>query len=499
MSRFSPKAGAARIVFTLDSGDAIRSHRVRAARMFAGSLALLLAAVSAPANLQAASDDPVGGKAADDLVGQLEGVLDAELAQCDKIKAMSADELEAAKAKLAGRTGAEQDVANLKEAERALEQARAHLKKAQDELADRITKAKLKAKSDIDYREGEIKRILAMSQPLDEEIKKLDTQIADLNKTIAAELARIDKLSWVEQQTAKQPAEEQARVKQLKEDRAAKADELAPLAAEMKPHKEALDLLKADLEAAEEKAKGAMKARIAGAEKEVAKAANDVETVRARITGGGGDKAVAAQLSRPGLLECIAAREDVLIREGLGTAGTSATTGTVTVSGAEQPDPPHAPGSQPFSSAGLEGKTWPGTWEVTCKQGGQPDEHKKGVGEFRFTGDKASILLKQLFAEDPSQADKPIDMPLDELGAFAVDIKEEYLEWALSGQFQIAAAADGTARPTGRGNHKLVLDLSFLSGMMTAFATLGADSGVEMSPEEREKATSRCNGTWELP
>jgi peptidoglycan hydrolase CwlO-like protein len=465
----------------------------RARSLRTGSCVVALLLLSAAAALPAAQASDT------DLLGNLEGILDAELAACDDIKKMTdLDQLARAKALVSVvKEPSERDLAAYHKLERELREAREHLKKLEDELAGRLSKVRLEARSAIEYEQGKVDGLLAQAKPIDEAIAKLEGEIAGLNKFINEQLAKIAKMSWIDQQTAKQPADEQTRVKALTDELKAKRQELEPIAQELAPHKQALDDLKAKLQAAEQKVEAEFRARLAGARAEVARLQVQFDGFAKKLADARAG-AVAPQLQRPGLLECIAAREDELLKEGLGTAGTSATTGAVTVGG-EQPEPPHAPGSQPFSSAGLEGKTWTGSWEVTCKQGGQPDERKNGVGEFRFAGDKVSILLKRLFVEDPAQADEPIDMPLDELGAFAVDIKEQYLEWGLRGQFQLATAADGSPKPTGRGDHKLVLDLSFLSGMVTAFATLGADAGTEISPEEREKATSRCNGTWELP
>lgn len=471
----------------LRSGGTARPLRAAggfAARASAGGLALLLASVAEPSHSWAAGDD---------LFGQLEGVLNAELAECEKIKAMSAVELDAAKATLTAPSTPEQDVAKLKAAERALAEARRHLKSAEDALADRITKAKLEAKSAIDYEQGEVNKYLAQSAPLDERLKAIEGEMKTLEAAIAKAMKALENDTFG---VGKEPATEKERLAALKTEREGVVAQLKPIADEMQPHKEKLEQLKTELSAAEEKANAAMKARISGAQKEVERTEKEVEAVRKRIADGGRDKAVAAELSRPGLLECIATREAELkveSGEGLGTPETSATTAAVTAGGEVVPQP--APGSQPFSSAGLEGKAWPGTYTLTCKDAAGKPETTTGAAEFRFTGSKASLHLKL------DKSSEPIEVDLDPLGAFAYHHGDTGGEFGMSGQFQLATGADGSARPTGRGKLDFAIDFSWLGGLVSSLGTLGMGVAeeVELTPEEREANMMRCDGSWTLP
>lgn len=468
--------------------------RVRTLRTASCVVALLLLGAAAAMPAAQASD-------ADGLVGELEGILDAELAACDDIKKITdLDHLARAKMLLAGvKESSEVVLADYQKAERELREAQGHLKRIEDELAERLSKVRLQARDALEYEQGKVNELLAKAKPIEEAIAKLEGEIAVLNKTIADALKKIDKMSWIDQQTAKQPADEQARVKTLTAELAAKKQELEPIAVDLAPHKQALDDLKGKQEADEKKVEAQFKARLAGARAEVARIKPRFDNLAKKLADAQAG-AVAPQLQRPGLLKCIADREDELLREGIDTGGTGTTGDTLTAGGDGATVPPHAPGSQPFSSAGLEGKVWPGTWEVTCDQGDE-QERKNGVGEFRFAGNKASMLLKQLLVEDPAQAaaEKPIDIPLDELGAFAFYTKDEMIEFGLSGQFQVAAGADGAPRPTGTGKHQLSMDLSFLAGMVGSVFTMGGDAGEELTPEQKEEYIQRCAGTWDLP
>jgi uncharacterized protein YoxC len=470
--------------------------RVRTLRNRSCVAALLLLGVGAAMPAAWASDDDPLAK----LGGELEGILDAELEACNEIKQMTLDDL--ARARMLATavvSPSEKDLVDYDKAQRALREAQTHLKAVEDQLAERLSKVRLQARSAIEYEQGKVDELLKKAQPLDEAIRTLEGQIASLSATIAAELAKIAKMSWVEQQTAKQPADEQARVKALTDEVNAKKTELQPIAAELAPHQQSLADLKAKQQTAEQKAEAEFVARLTGARAEVARLKKPFDILAARLKDAQAG-AVNNQLQRPGILQCIADREDELLREGIGTGGTGTTDDAITAGGDGETVPPHAPGSQPFSSAGIEGKVWPGTWEVTCDQG-EKQERKNGVGEFRFAGNKASMLLKQLFVEDPAQAEseKPIDIPLDELGAFAFHTKDEMIEFGLSGQFQVAAGADGAPRPTGAGRHQLSMDLSFLAGMVGSVFTMGGGAGEELTPEQKEEYIQRCHGTWDLP
>jgi hypothetical protein len=128
-------------------------------------------------------------------------------------------------------------------------------------------------------------------------------------------------------------------------------------------------------------------------------------------------------------------------------------------------------------------------------------ERQGGVAEFRFAGSTATLLFKNMFAEGGSGGMQPVSVDLDSLGAFAFRQVDTGGELGMSGQFQLATAADGGTRPTGRGRHNFAMDFSWLAGLATSLATLGMGNAgdVELTPEQREANMIRCEGNWELP
>jgi hypothetical protein len=167
--------------------------------------------------------------------------------------------------------------------------------------------------------------------------------------------------------------------------------------------------------------------------------------------------------------------------------------------------PQPAPGSQPFTAAGLEDRAWQGTWELHCKDasvdGGAKDQTKTGPLEVRFSGNKAKLTSKNLYGDAAKEGDAPMDVELDPLGAFLLQEKNEGgSASSVSGQFQ-TVTVEGQPRPTGHGEYHLAIDLSFLAGMLSMGLTLGASGGEmpELTPEQREQMTIHCDGKWELP
>jgi hypothetical protein len=443
--------------------------------------------------LAAALALPPGARADTDLVGDLTGVLDAELAACEKIKQMNADELAKRKAELTG--GASE--ADIRSAERALEEAKKRLAAHETAEADAVAAVELKARSDAEYRQGQLKEILAVTKPIDERIKAIDDDIARLNAAIAA-IPKDNSAFGI----GKEASEEKTQLKKLTEERAEKVADLAPHAAKRKEHQDALDAIetKVKMDQAAERMK--FQARIKGARGEVDRAAKKLTDLKKGARSR--DEVVTAQLQQPGLLECIKTREAELAvesGEGLGTGETSATSGVVLATGGAPPVE-HAPGSQPFSSAGLEGRAWPGTWEIGCTDPTSGKvERENGAAEFQFAGNKATLRFKKFMSVDGKDTIEPQSVELDSLGAFAFQINDTGGGFGMSGQFQLTTGADGSARPTGSGKHNFAMDLSWLAGLVGSIATfgLGDVGGVEMTPEEREANMMRCDGTWNLP
>lgn len=436
---------------------------------------------------------PPGARADTDLVGELQGVLDAELAACEKIKQMSADELAKRKAELTG--GASQ--ADLKAAERALEEAKKRLAAHETAEADAVAAAELKVRSDAEYRQGQLRAILAETAPIEDRIKTIDGEIARLNAAIAA-IPKDNSAFGI----GKEASEEKTQLKNLTDERANKVLELEPHAAKRKEHQDALDAIETKMKADQEAVRATFKARIKGARVEVDRAEKKLAELKAGARSR--DEVVTAQLQQPGLLECIKTREAELAvesGEGLGTPETSATSGVVLATGGAPPVE-HAPGSQPFASAGLEGKVWTGTWDMGCKDPTSGKvEHNAGIAEFRFAGSSATLQFKKMFSEEEKKDMEPMTVELDPLGGFSVYQGDTGGEFGLSGQFQLATGADGSPRPRGSGKHKFAMDFSWLAGLVGSIATFGlGDPGeVEMTPEEREANMLRCDGTWNLP
>jgi hypothetical protein len=171
------------------------------------------------------------------------------------------------------------------------------------------------------------------------------------------------------------------------------------------------------------------------------------------------------------------------------TAGTGDASTTPPAGEAGKP----APGSQPFDTAALGGIAWAGTWEAQCAGGDEAAETKSGPAEFQFAGNTATITLKG--EGDPM----PFPVTLDPLGAFSMQQGEEGGEVRVNGQFQNYDFGDGSYAPMGKGTFYFSLDLSFLADALASAFTFGAAGGADLTPEQREANTLRCNGTWELP
>jgi hypothetical protein len=157
---------------------------------------------------------------------------------------------------------------------------------------------------------------------------------------------------------------------------------------------------------------------------------------------------------------------------------------------------PTALGNEPFDTTSLADQAWQGTWEAQCKD---PEtgtvETKRGTSEIRFAGRSATITV--MGEEDGDSM--PLTVELDAQGAFSLSQAEDGGEFAASGQFQNHDSGDGSYAPYGNGTFKLAIDFSFLADAMASMLSMGAASEAELTPEQHEANTMRCNGTWELP
>jgi hypothetical protein len=464
-----------------------------------------------------------GPARADDLPGLDPGTAyAAELQACRDAADLAA--LDAVKGRIGKREQVERDLAraeqDLQLAKDRLEKARAEVRKVNDRVTQKIATLRERAHrsaNGIDYYEGEIKRVVG-------EATTISTRIAEIDAEIARLQAIIDKTTDTSTLgIGKEAGEEKKRVAELQSERGTLWTQKMPLATEFAKLQAELAPLKAQL-ANDENAvledfnRMMTRATMAVADTERLVTGYEQEVAKYRTA------AASIQMARNDIFDCIAVREAELTKQALGGSTGSDGTGDVgtnldkplssteTLSAskdaatvdlvADQPQP--APGSQPFTGTGLENRTWTGTWDMTCpgKEEGSPPEVKSGVAEFSFSGGTANLLFKGF--GDGGGKEEPAPVTLDPLGAFALRTAEEGWEFRLNGQFQGVSGADGSARPTGRGQIIMNVDLSgamaAVAGMMGNALTFGASDEIpEMTPEEREKYMIRCKGGWELP
>ncbi len=164
--------------------------------------------------------------------------------------------------------------------------------------------------------------------------------------------------------------------------------------------------------------------------------------------------------------------------------------------------PPETPRSTASATPGegfpqVVGKLWPANVRIACRNSNERGP-ETGILNFRFSlPNKVSFEGSHKTAKK-SQLESFV-VELDGNGRFSKRHADGFTSEMIEGRIEFLTGADGRMRPVGSGTLGNTMDLSPLAGMIGGAFVPGAGHAVKLTPEEREKMTVRCDGTWQLP
>ncbi len=170
-----------------------------------------------------------------------------------------------------------------------------------------------------------------------------------------------------------------------------------------------------------------------------------------------------------------------------------------------RPEPATPPSTPPPSSTAsitpvegfpqVVGKLWPANVRIACRDSKGPET---GILNFRFSPPNKVSFEGSHKTAKKSQLESFV-VELDGNGRFSKRHADGFTSEAIDGRIEFLTGADGRMRPVGSGTLGNTMDLSPLAGMISGAFVPGAGHAVKLTPEEREKMTVRCEGTWQLP